>query len=179
MSRAPIQFRDSSRISAELFCLTYGSLVAQLLHDYETDEDVTKQLETMGYNIGVRLIEDFLSHTSSPKCQDFTDAMTVVVKDGFRIYLGVVPSLTNWSADAKECSIMIDQNPLTTWVELPENHPRLFYSTLLCGVVRGCLEMVNYRVEAKFVKDVLCGDEATEMRVKLLEVLHDSAPSDD
>lgn len=33
--------------SSELFTLTYGALVTQLLKDYENDEDVNKQLERM------------------------------------------------------------------------------------------------------------------------------------
>lgn len=33
--------------SSELFALTYGSLVSQILKDYENDEDVNKQLERM------------------------------------------------------------------------------------------------------------------------------------
>ena len=63
-------------------------------------------------------------------------------QEGFKMYLGITPTLTNWSADNKECSLIIDNNPLTTWVELPENHPKLLYSNLICGVIRGALEMV-------------------------------------
>ena len=43
-----------------IFSLTYGALVAQILKDYESVDDVNKQLEKMGHNIGVRLVEDFL-----------------------------------------------------------------------------------------------------------------------
>jgi hypothetical protein len=53
--------------------LTYGALVSQLLRDYENVDDVNKQLERMGYNIGVRLIEDFLAKTGSGRCYDFKD----------------------------------------------------------------------------------------------------------
>jgi hypothetical protein len=43
------------------------------LKDYENVDDVNKQLERMGYNIGIRLIEDFLARTSSGRCYDFRD----------------------------------------------------------------------------------------------------------
>lgn len=33
--------------SAELFVLTHGALVAQLVKDYESDEEVNKQLDKM------------------------------------------------------------------------------------------------------------------------------------
>ena len=41
--------------------MTYGALVVQLIQDYEDYSEVNKQLEKMGYNIGTRLIEDFLA----------------------------------------------------------------------------------------------------------------------
>lgn len=59
--------------NSELFTLTYGTLVSQLLKDYENVDEVNKQLERMGYNIGVRLIEDFLARTGSGRCYDFKD----------------------------------------------------------------------------------------------------------
>lgn len=59
--------------NAELFTLTYGALVTRLLNDYENVDDVNKQLEKMGYNIGVRLIEDFLARSSTGRCLDFRD----------------------------------------------------------------------------------------------------------
>ena len=43
------------------------------MQDYENVDDVNRQLEKMGYNIGVRLVEDFLARTNSGKCHDFRD----------------------------------------------------------------------------------------------------------
>ena len=51
--------------NAELFTLTYGALVVQLIRDYEDYAAVNSQLDKMGYNIGTRLIEDFLARTNS------------------------------------------------------------------------------------------------------------------
>jgi hypothetical protein len=39
--------KRSDKISAELFTLTYGALVVQLIKDYEDYEEVNKQLEKM------------------------------------------------------------------------------------------------------------------------------------
>ncbi len=61
------------------------------------------------------------------------------------MYLGITPAIANWSADGKECSLIVDQNPLSAFVELPEGHGRLYYSNMLCGVLRGALEMVGTR----------------------------------
>jgi hypothetical protein len=40
------------KVNAELFTLTYGSLVMQLIRDFEDITLVNEQLEKMGYNIG-------------------------------------------------------------------------------------------------------------------------------
>lgn len=66
--------------NAELFALTYGALVVQLIQDYEDYEEVNKQLEKMGYNIGTRLIEDFLAKSSLGRCADFREVGEVVAK---------------------------------------------------------------------------------------------------
>lgn len=60
MSRQTTRAVDG-KLVGELFTLTYGALVSQLIKDHEKDEDVNKQLDKIGYNIGVRLIEDFLA----------------------------------------------------------------------------------------------------------------------
>jgi hypothetical protein len=73
---------DHSEQNAELFALTYGALVVQLIQDYEDYEEVNKQLEKMGYNIGTRLIEDFLAKSPIGRCADFRDVGEVVAKVG-------------------------------------------------------------------------------------------------
>ena len=58
------------------------------------------------------------------------------------MFLGVVPTVANWSAKGDEFSLILDQNPLVDFVELPETHQGLLYSNIICGVIRGALEMV-------------------------------------
>lgn len=55
----------------------------------------------------------------------------------------MVPTVANWNQTGDEFSLILDQNPLTDFVELPEDHPNLLYSNILCGVIRGALEMVS------------------------------------
>lgn len=62
------------------------------------------------------------------------------------MYLGISPVITNWSPAADEFSLLIDSNPLTDFVELPEGHNSLKYCNILAGAIRGALEMVNYYV---------------------------------
>ena len=66
--------------NAEIFAMTYGALVVQLIQDYEDYGEVNKQLEKMGYNIGTRLIEDFLARSNLGRCADFRETGEVISK---------------------------------------------------------------------------------------------------
>ena len=66
--------------NAELFTLTYGALVVQLIKDYEDYAQVNKQLDKMGYSMGTRIIEDFLARSSAARCQDLREVAEVLAK---------------------------------------------------------------------------------------------------
>ncbi|XP_032828488.1 trafficking protein particle complex subunit 3 [Petromyzon marinus] len=177
MSRQANRATENKKISSELFSLTYGALVTQLCKDYENDEDVNKQLDKMGYNIGVRIIEDFLARSNIGRCNDFRETADVIAKTAFKIYLGVTPTVTNWSPAGDEFSLLLETNPLVDFVELPDNHSNLVYSSMLCGVLRGALEMVQMAVDVRFVQDSLKGDGSTEIRLKFLKRIEENIPA--
>ncbi len=79
----------------------------------------------------------------------------------------------------QECSLILEENPLNDFVELPEHFKDLNYSQLYCGIIRGALEMIHLKVECKFAKDTLRGDEATEIRLTLVEIMPEFVPIDD
>jgi hypothetical protein len=95
------------------------------------------------------------------------------------MFLGITPSVTKWNEDNTECTLTIDENPLATFVELPPAHSNLRFSNIICGVLRGALQMVQMRVECHFAKDILLGDSTTEIRMKLCEIMEDQAPPSD
>eukprot|EP00899_Mesostigma_viride_P015393 jgi/Mesvir1/23855/Mv10656-RA.1 len=170
-------FATVEKINAEVFTLTYGAVVRQLMNDFEDPAEVNKQLDKMGYNIGIRLVDEFLAKGNiNSKCKDFKETMDIIAKVGFKMFLGVNASVSNWSADGSECHLSIEDNPMISFVELPEQCRDLHYCNILCGVLRGALEMVNIKVECYFVKDELKGDPVTEMRLKLLEITQDEYP---
>ena len=56
----------------------------------------TLQLEKMGYNIGIRLVEDFLYRTQGERCKDFRE-VAEKVQLAFKLFLNVSPTVTGWS----------------------------------------------------------------------------------
>ena len=69
------------KVNAELVTLTYGTIVAQLCNDLDYNYvAVNSELEKMGYNIGMRLIEDFLARSGTGRCGSFRDTAEVISK---------------------------------------------------------------------------------------------------
>uniref|UniRef100_A0A804RLZ2 Trafficking protein particle complex subunit n=1 Tax=Zea mays TaxID=4577 RepID=A0A804RLZ2_MAIZE len=165
--------------NAELFTLTYGAIVRQLLTDLEEVEEVNKQLDQMGYNIGTRLVDEFLAKSNVSRCVDFKETADVIAKLGFKMFLGVTATVTNWDVEGTSCSIVLEDNPLVDFVELPDTCQGLQYCNLLSGVIRGALEMVSMKTEVTWVRDMLRGDDAYEMRVKLIKQVPEEYPYKD
>ncbi|KAH9842127.1 Trafficking protein particle complex subunit BET3 [Teratosphaeria destructans] len=178
------------KVNAEVVCLTYGTIVAQLCRDLtltntanQTDyAAVNTELDRMGYNIGLRLIEDFLAKSNTGQCTNFRETAEMISKVGFKIFLNITPTVTGWDKESRSFHLVLEENPLADFVELPDDgraQDELWYSNLLCGVIRGALEMVQLQVEVHFTSDVLRGNETTEMRVALVRYIEDEMPPDD
>jgi hypothetical protein len=54
--------------------------------------------------------------------------------------------------------------PLLDFVELPSSMGDLVFANVICGVIRGALEMVHMRVECRFTADMLKGDPVNAIR---------------
>lgn len=126
----------------------------------------------------MRLIDEFLAKSGINDCQDFRETADVIAKVAFKMFLGISADITSWNAEMSAFSLLLYENPLSECVELPAHHSQLLYSNVLCGVIRGALEMVQLRVDCRFVRDVLRGDDVNEIRIELREVLEDEMSSE-
>ena len=169
------------KINSEILTLTYGSLMVRLIKDYEKPEEINDQLEKMGYNIGIRLIDDFLAKSCIDPPKTFEEAISIITNNALKFYLNVGAKYELVKTDSNmidtnqqyEYRIFFKENPLNDYVELPDKFKGLWYSNMICGVIRGALEAINIKVECKYNKDTLKGNDLNEIRVKLIEIIEE------
>lgn len=181
-------WQKQPKANAELFALTYGALVSELVRDLETPAEIQEQLDSMGHSIGVRCIEEYLAKQDSmtagtPSFQESAATVQIV----YRMFLGIVTetaagaavSTTEHNPDSVY-SISFTDNPLALFVELPSTGPLvdLEYSQLLCGWMRGVLEMLQFDVVVTVEKSTLRGDDTNTLQVELKQVLQQGAGED-
>jgi hypothetical protein len=190
-------WQKQPKANAELFALTYGALVGELVRDLESADEIQQQLDTMGHSIGIRCIEELLAKlmmennsnngnggvSSSPNFVESAE----LVKLTFRMFLGVVAESAP-VADKPEAAYTCTfaENPLALFVELPSAEDgflsssggRLEYSQLLCGLIRGVLEMLQFDVTCRMTASGLAGDDTNTMLVELQQVLQQGAGED-
>ena len=104
------------------------------------------------------------------------------------MFLGITASVDGWDAEGSSCNLKFADNPLTgvvllpslrfasecaadvrldvatDFVELPSSLAGLHFANVICGAIRGALEMVQMRVECRFVTDMLAGDAINTIR---------------
>jgi hypothetical protein len=120
----------------------------------------------MGHNIGVRLIDEFLAKSGINNCSNFRETADAISKIAFKMFLGISPDVANWNKENTAFSLCLVDNPFIDFVELPPEYQELSYCSILCGIIKGALEMVSLLVDCKIVKDSLKGDDVTEIRVE-------------
>jgi hypothetical protein len=82
------------------------------------------------------------------------------IQVGFKMFLGVTASVTNWDAEGTCCSIVLEDNPLVDFVELPDNYQGLYYCNILSGVIRGALDMVSFYFLSNLTHTLLIYDSS-------------------
>lgn len=173
-------FSKSEKISIELVALTYGTFVARLLKENYSAEEVNLQLLKIGQNMGNRLIDEFLAKSTKGSCKDLKEIAEIIAKVGFKMYLGISAEVSEWSDDGNSFNLTFDSNPLAEFVMLPIHlQQTLWYSNLIWGVIKGALEKINVNVDWEFKKDKLRGNDTTEIKVTLIEIVEDRYEDDE
>jgi trafficking protein particle complex subunit 3 len=158
------QFQQREKVNSELFAMTYGAFVIQILRDSQFDcYEGTKKLKEIGRKMGNRLIEDYLASVGKfERCESFRDAVDSVSECGLRMFVNAKAKACEWQGEKpfEQCLICIeDLRGLTDFVELPEKYQKeLSYCEIVLGVIEGCLEAVNVNCKCVFVKDSLRAD---------------------
>lgn len=174
-----IAFARMEKVNSELVAITYGALVSQLMRGElkENAADVHHNLDKIGHNMGIRLVDEFLAKNGTPaNCQSFKDSMEVLSKVAVKMFLGIDSDITE--INAKTFLLTFAENPLNDFVELPSHliSSQFAYSNLYCGIIRGALEQLHMRVRCEYVKDTLRGDDVNAIQVELLGIV---CPDDD
>ena len=79
------------KANAELFALTYGAMVTEVIRDADENlATVNETLEKIGYSIGIRCVDEFLAKSNAPYCKSLTETAEVLGKTAFRMFLGIL-----------------------------------------------------------------------------------------
>lgn len=132
-----------------------------------------------GRNIGSRLIDEYLAVTKTKACADFVETAENIATIGLKLFLNASATVSGWNPEGTACTIVIQGNPLTDFVQLPNDLESLQYNNIICGVIEGALDMINIQVECECVKDVLRGDATTELKLLLIESKTEAFPFKD
>ena len=108
-------------------------------------------MDKIGYNMGCRMIDEFFARQKTIEpCKNFRMTAQIIAGQAFKMFLGVEPEI-RFDADGRSCSFFLTKNPLAEFVVLPSKYQKtLWYSNVLCGCLRGALEMVNIKVNCYF-----------------------------
>ncbi|KRX04217.1 NO signaling/Golgi transport ligand-binding domain [Pseudocohnilembus persalinus] len=159
----------SDKINTELLSLTYGAIVSQIIQDSSDIKEANDQLEQMGYNIGRRIIDEYLAKENKI-CRDYQQMAETIAKNAFDMFLGVKGQVDQFKIEdnGKNISfnIILQDNPLVDFVELTENNQNLEYCNIICGILRGSLATLMVIAKVFYIKDVLKGDDKSIIRVE-------------
>ena len=163
---------ERKQIKVELLTFMYGTLLVRLTKDIKDINELNKKIELIGYDIGKRLVDDLIDDL--PRNLDQSDQNKLMEKLITHIaqhYLGIIGNYNQ--AGEKEFHLKFSQNPISLFVELPESLDGLCYSNIICGTMRGMLEVSGFEVKCEFAKDKMKGDDINDMKIELVKYIEE------
>ena len=149
----------------------YGTLLVRLTKDINDINELNTKIELIGYDIGKRLVDDLIDDFQRVDTSDQNKLMEKLICQLAQYYLGIIGNYSQ--TGEKEFHLIFTENPISLYVELPESLEGLCYSNVICGIMRGMLEICGYEVKCEFVKDKIKGDDNNDMKITLVKYIEE------
>ena len=162
---------ETKNIKVELLTFMYGTLLVRLTKDIKDINELNKKIELIGYDIGKRLVDDLIDDFQRVDQSDQNKLMEKLICQLAQHYLGIIGNYNQ--VGENEFHLKFNQNPISLYVELPESLEGLCYSNIICGIMRGMLEITGFEVKCEFVKDKMKGDDINDIKITLVKYIEE------
>ena len=164
-------YLERKQIKVDLLTFMYGSLLVRLTKDIKDINELNKKIELIGYDIGKRLVDDLIDDFQRVDQSDQNKLMEKLICQLAQHYLGIIGNYNQ--VGENEFHLKFNQNPISLYVELPESLEGLCYSNIICGIMRGMLEITGFEVKCEFIKDKMKGDDINDIKITLVKYIEE------
>ena len=165
-------FLERKQIKVELLTFMYGTLLVRLTKDIKDINQLNTKIELIGYDIGKRLVDDLIDDFQRVlDSSDQNKLMEKLICQLAQYYLGIIGTYSQTSE--KEFHLKFTENPISLYVELPESLEGLCYSNIICGIMRGMLEISGFEIKCEFAKDKMKGDDINDLKITLVKLIEE------
>ena len=162
---------ETKNIKVELLTFMYGTLLVRLTKDIKDINELNKKIELIGYDIGKRLVDDLIDDFQRVDTSDQNKLMEKLICQLAQHYLGIIGNYNQ--VGENEFHLKFNQNPISLYVELPESLEGLCYSNIICGIMRGMLEITGFEVKCELIKDKMKGDDINDIKITLVKYIEE------
>ena len=163
---------ERKQIKVELLTFMYGTLLVRLTKDIKDINELNKKIELIGYDIGKRLVDDLIDDLQKGfDPSDQNKLMEKLICQLAQYYLGIIGNYNQ--VGENEFHLKFNQNPISLYVELPEYLEGLCYSNIICGIMRGMLEITGFEVKCELIKDKMKGDDINDIKISLVKYIEE------
>ena len=162
---------ETKNIKVELLTFMYGTLLVRLTKDIKDINELNKKIELIGYDIGKRLVDDLIDDFQRVDQSDQNKLMEKLICQLAQHYLGIIGNYNQ--VGENEFHLKFNQNPISLYVELPESLEGLCYSNIICGIMRGMLEITGFEVKCELIKDKMKGDDINDIKISLVKYIEE------
>ena len=165
-------FMERKKNRVELLTFMYGTLLVRLTKDIKDINELNTKIELIGYDIGKRLVDDLIDDFQRGlDPSDQNKLMERLINQLTEYYLGIIGTYNQVSE--KEYHLIFPENPISSYVELPESLEGLCYPNIICGILRGMMEISGFEIQCEFVKDKMKGDDINDLKITLVKLIEE------